>query len=123
MKNPYRHAEAGKVPRAEAGKPSAPRPTSPTSPVSPDAPDAESSRLTRANTEKDLGGITRTRSRGLTEEDLETLKGNSPERVIPEWGAGDGVERSGFAGAWWFPFDLQFCCASFGVEATDMKAK
>jgi hypothetical protein len=76
---------------------------------SPISPAEESSRLTRANTEKDLGGIPRTRSRGLTEEEvLAASQADSPERdrVVPEW-SGEG--ESPAMQSWLWP--LQFCCA------------
>jgi hypothetical protein len=74
--------------------------------ASPSSPGQESSRLTRANTEKDLGGIPRTRSRALTEEEVSNVNKASPERMVPEWSSD---ERIPAAGSWFWP--LQFCCA------------
>jgi hypothetical protein len=64
--------------------------------------------LTRANTEKDLGGILRTRSRALTEEEVAAVNAASPKtRMVPEWG-GEGECQAAVEG-WLWP--LQLCCA------------
>jgi hypothetical protein len=91
-------------------------------PLSPDSPLAEeSSRLTRANTEKDIGGdpVRRGRSRIISEAESLGLAGSPPSRVVPEWASKSAPDldaaRSGAAAEsshpWWW---LRFCCA---VEA------
>lgn len=70
----------------------------------------EPCKLTRANTEKELGGVvSRTRSRGFTEDEAAAACGTPTTRMVPEWG-GDSPDAT--AGSWFRDFwPLQLCCA------------